>query len=74
MSLDRLPTSPIRIKVINHTINMAANHPQVRVTDVNVVAGNGLVAQQHFKKGALILDEDAFFQCETRKRTEEQNR
>jgi len=53
---------------------MAANHPQVRVTDANVVAGNGLVAQQHFKKGALILDENAFFQCDTRKRTEEQNR
>ncbi|KAI4704708.1 hypothetical protein J4E89_009585 [Alternaria sp. Ai002NY15] len=53
---------------------MATNHPQVRVTNANVVAGNGLVAQQNFKKGALILDENAFFQCDTRKQPEEQNR
>ena len=53
---------------------MVANHPQVRVTDANIVAGNGLVAQQNFEKGALILDEDAFFQCDTRKQPEEQHR
>ncbi|KAI4953984.1 hypothetical protein J4E91_001693 [Alternaria rosae] len=49
---------------------MAANHPQVRVSNTNVVASNGLVAQQNFQKGALILEEDAFFQCDTRKPSE----
>jgi len=33
-----------------------------------VVAGKGLVAQQNYKQGALILQEDALVMCNTRKR------
>jgi len=40
----------------------------VQITETNVVAGKGLVAQQSYKQGALILQEDALVFCNTRKR------
>jgi hypothetical protein len=46
--------------------NPAAN-PPVLITGVNVVAGNGLVAQQNFERGALILQENPLLVYNTEK-------
>jgi hypothetical protein len=47
--------------------NAAANPSSTIVTGVNVVAGNGLVAQREFKKGECILEENALLICNTKK-------
>jgi len=47
---------------------MAAVPPPPPVTGVNVVKGEGLVAQQRFEKGALILTEDPLVMCDTGKK------
>ncbi|KAI4695872.1 uncharacterized protein J4E88_000042 [Alternaria novae-zelandiae] len=39
----------------------------VEVTDDDVTVGNGLIAQQKFQKGALILEQDPILLCNTRK-------
>jgi len=47
---------------------MAAIPPPPPVTGVNVVKGEGLVAQQRFERGALILTEDPLVMCDTGKK------
>jgi hypothetical protein len=45
--------------------NAAANPLPILVTTANVVAGNGLLAQQEFQKGERILEENALLICNT---------
>ena len=47
---------------------MAAIPPPPPVTRVNVVKGEGLVAQQRFERGAFILTEDPLVICDTGKK------
>jgi hypothetical protein len=68
VSMQKQHTTPIRTPTgskANMAANAAANPLPILVTTANVVAGNGLVAQQEFKKGERILEANALIICNT---------